>query len=113
MFNQIKNTFGGDIKCFASGAAPLSGELSEFLQVCFGVPILEGYGLTETAAACSMTINNGHVCIIQWEHHYVVRRSVYDQFLRWVTLQKILLIPVGRFLFEVQPCSMGIIRTLS
>ena len=61
VFNQIKNTFGGNIKCFASGAAPLSGELSEFLQVCFGVPILEGYGLTETAAACSMTINNGHV----------------------------------------------------
>lgn len=61
VFNKIKATFGSNLRCFASGAAPLSGELSEFLQVCFGVPILEGYGLTETAAACAMTINNGHV----------------------------------------------------
>lgn len=58
VFDKVKQALGGSLRCLASGAAPLSGELSEFLQVCFGVPILEGYGLTETGAACSLTINN-------------------------------------------------------
>lgn len=49
VFDKVKQALGGSLRCLASGAAPLSGELSEFLQVCFGVPILEGYGLTETA----------------------------------------------------------------
>ena len=71
VFNKVKRIFGGRLRCLASGAAPLSGELSEFLQVCFGVPILEGYGLTETAAACSVTINNNH-CV-----YYTVGAPLY------------------------------------
>ena len=61
VFNKIRDLLGGRLRCLASGAAPLSGELSELLQVCLGVPILEGYGLTETGAACSVTLNNGTV----------------------------------------------------
>ena len=61
VFDKVKKMFGGKLRCLASGAAPLSGELSEFLQVCLGVPILEGYGLTETGAACAVTLNNGEI----------------------------------------------------
>jgi long-chain acyl-CoA synthetase len=51
VFNQFKTGLGGNMRFMVSGGAPLSRSCHLFLQACFGVPLLQGYGLTETCGA--------------------------------------------------------------
>jgi long-chain acyl-CoA synthetase len=48
-----------------TGASPISSEVMDFLRICFGATIIEGYGMTETACTISMThpedTSAGHV----------------------------------------------------
>jgi long-chain acyl-CoA synthetase len=46
MFRKIRQRLGGRLRIAASGAAPLGKELAEF-YAAIGMPLIEGYGLTE------------------------------------------------------------------
>ncbi|HEX4278776.1 MAG TPA: long-chain fatty acid--CoA ligase [Bryobacteraceae bacterium] len=46
IFGKIRDRFGGRLRVAASGAAPLGADLAEFYEA-IGMPLIEGYGLTE------------------------------------------------------------------
>ncbi len=50
VFRKVRDRFGGQITVAASGAAPLGKELAEFYEA-IGMPLVEGYGLTEGGVA--------------------------------------------------------------
>lgn len=51
VFSKIYKRFGGKIRFFVSGGAPISADIVRFLRKAH-LTILEGYGLTETIAPC-------------------------------------------------------------
>ena len=53
IYSKIKAGLGGNIKCIVSGSAALQPRLTKFFWGV-GLPILEGYGLTETSPTVSV-----------------------------------------------------------
>jgi len=51
VFDKVYQMFGGRIRYFLSGGAPLSPEIIKFMRNA-NLTVLEGYGLTETVAPC-------------------------------------------------------------
>jgi long-chain acyl-CoA synthetase len=59
VYSKIRRRFGGKLRLLVSGAAPLPLEVQKFFDL-IGLNIVEGYGLTETAAplACNALETN-------------------------------------------------------
>ncbi|XP_041011102.1 long chain acyl-CoA synthetase 6, peroxisomal-like [Juglans microcarpa x Juglans regia] len=53
VFNKIREKLGGRVRFMVSGASPLSPDIMEFLKICFGGQVTEGYGMTETSCVIS------------------------------------------------------------
>ena len=49
LYGKVRALFGGRLEKAVTGAAPISSEILEFFHAC-GVPVLEGWGMTETVA---------------------------------------------------------------
>jgi long-chain acyl-CoA synthetase len=59
LFKNVRAAFGGRLREAVSGAAPIAKEILEFFFAC-GVPVMEGYGMTETATAATACSPEAH-----------------------------------------------------
>jgi long-chain acyl-CoA synthetase len=57
VLSKVRDLVGGRLELALTGAAPIPGEVLEFLDAC-GITVLEGYGMTESCAAA--TLNPPH-----------------------------------------------------
>ncbi|MET9229815.1 long-chain fatty acid--CoA ligase [Lentzea sp. NPDC003310] len=56
VFSKLRGALGGRAVAAVSGGAPLGARLSHFFRGA-GIPVYEGYGLTETSAAACVTFS--------------------------------------------------------
>jgi long-chain acyl-CoA synthetase len=59
LFKNVRAIFGGNLRQAVSGAAPIAKEILEFFYGA-GVPVLEGYGMTETATVATYSTVENH-----------------------------------------------------
>ena len=59
LFVNVRAAFGGRLKQASTGAAPIAHEILEFFWAC-GVPVMEGYGMTETSTVATSQVPGGH-----------------------------------------------------
>src|SRR5262249_22152739 len=53
--SNVRDALGTGNPILITGAAPIGTEVIEFFYAC-GIPVLEGYGMTETCAAATLNI---------------------------------------------------------
>jgi len=54
VFKKFSKVVGGKLQLGISGGGPLNAEVQVFTRTCFGIPLIQGYGLTETNAALTI-----------------------------------------------------------
>jgi long-chain acyl-CoA synthetase len=63
IFSKWREALGGNVKGIVTGAAPCPAKISRVFSAA-GIPVLEGYGLTETSPTLTVNrLNNGEVLI--------------------------------------------------
>ncbi|XP_053565934.1 fatty acid CoA ligase Acsl3 [Bombina bombina] len=55
VFRKVRKLLGGKMRVLLSGGAPLSAATQRFMNICFCCPVGQGYGLTETCGAGTIT----------------------------------------------------------
>ncbi|AQK57124.1 Long chain acyl-CoA synthetase 8 [Zea mays] len=55
IYKPIRAMLGGRLRFVLCGGAPLSSDTQRFMNICLGVPVGQGYGLTETCAGAAFT----------------------------------------------------------
>ncbi|CAF3411761.1 unnamed protein product [Rotaria sp. Silwood1] len=55
IFRKVKNLFGGQAISMGTGSAPITPEVLHFFRIALDIPIIEGYGQTESTAAGTST----------------------------------------------------------
>ncbi|KAG8448041.1 hypothetical protein GDO86_015221 [Hymenochirus boettgeri] len=58
LFKKVKALLGGNVRMMLCGGAPLSPLTQRFMNICFCCPVGQGYGLTETCGAGTITEGN-------------------------------------------------------
>jgi long-chain acyl-CoA synthetase len=59
LFKNVRGLFGTNMRECVTGAAPIAGEILEFFYAC-GVPVMEGYGMTETSTSATVNRPEGN-----------------------------------------------------
>ncbi|CAF1162990.1 unnamed protein product [Adineta ricciae] len=55
IFRRVRNLFGGKTFAMLTGSAPITPEVLHFFRIALDIPIVEGYGQTESTAAGTST----------------------------------------------------------
>ncbi|KAG9393891.1 AMP-binding enzyme [Carpediemonas membranifera] len=53
VFKKTEQVIGGNVRLIFTGSAPLPAQINEFVQIVFGSPIIEGYGMTESTSTAA------------------------------------------------------------
>lgn len=59
LFPIVRGIFGGNVAFAVSGAAPIAPEILRFFYAC-GVPVMEGWGLTESTGIGTVNLPEAH-----------------------------------------------------
>ena len=55
VFRRVRQLFGGEAIAMLTGSAPITPEVLHFFRIALDIPIVEGYGQTESTAAGTTT----------------------------------------------------------
>jgi long-chain acyl-CoA synthetase len=55
IFKKIQALLGGRVRAMVTASAPIDLKVLNYLKICFCVPILEAYGLTEVSGGATAT----------------------------------------------------------
>jgi len=55
LFRRIRYFLGGKVRVMLSGGAPLASDTHSLCRTCLSMPLIQGYGLTETTSGATVT----------------------------------------------------------